>query len=95
MCERNVSTHNVQIAPHGFGAGFGNELAPVVETGVEDLMDMLARAVGTQAWHRRGRWSDLRRSWPGIDRPRPSQVVVQGAPMGGLSSKGKVRLLWT
>ena len=39
---------------HGFGAGLHGELVPVVETGLANLVDVLARAVSTRAGHQCG-----------------------------------------
>ena len=71
---------------HGFGAGLHGELASVMETGLASLVVMLARVVGARARHQGGFSGDLRRSWPDADRPGPSQVVAQSAPVEGPAS---------
>ena len=42
MCERAQGTRTTS---HGFGARFGDGVAPVVETGMANLVDLLAPAL--------------------------------------------------
>ena len=49
-----VSPDGDTVDVSGFGAGVYGELAPAVETGLANLVDLLARAVGTRARHQCG-----------------------------------------
>ena len=53
-----------------------------METGLADLVDVLADAARHGAEHYRGHPHDLRRTWPGVNRPRTPQAVASSEGVG-------------